>query len=40
MGQIHEYMISIVGIDGLVLYHQAIRRHNAEDAFMRFQLFI
>ena len=38
--QNNEYIISIMGIDELVLKHQGNDCHNAENTPMRFQLFI
>ena len=36
--QYHEYLVSSGDIDGLVLKHQGISSHIAENASMHFQL--
>ena len=34
------YLVSTVGTDGLLLYHQTISSHSAEYTSMRFQMFM
>ena len=38
--QYNEYLVSTVDTDGLVLKHQAISSHCADNAPMHFQLFM
>ena len=38
--QNNQYLVSTVDTDGLVLWHQGISSHSAENVAMHFQLFV